>query len=1539
MTDRQSRPAQAGGQPGAVRQLSWSDRLRGALLGGAVGDALGAGVRGWSSSAIRQWLGPRGVVDNLPVFGNRGGVTDLTQLTVFTMDALLRARATGEQDPLPVIRANHLAWLYTQGVPWPYAMSGYWRSHPEPTGWLLGRSELFSTRNAGGPALRTLSALTDRVPAEQLTPGQPSAVPPEEQPFADCLVWTAPVMVWSGEARTVNAVASRVPGLLTSHYETRAACALHSDVLGALINGIPLWDAVRSWELHRSQLEQGVPPAGVLRTLHAAVFTARQGGPVDPRVLDIEFCPSNGLGELGIAFASVASAATFADAVTAAVNHSADSSIAGALAGQLAGAIHGAAAIPERWAAELEIREIVNTLSTDAAEAFAPPPPTPKWAQRYVDDSAERARGLDSPAWTVDAAAPPTQVLPAIGKEHQPPPEPAVGSEPAARAENDAGDPAAESATARPPVRGTDPGTDRIVLRGNPEHSPAPEHPPDSEHLPGSEATASSEHVPESPWQEPSGASAGSGGSGPVGDIADIDRPESTPVPSVDEGVADSTDPLARGYLAPSREEHPAASDTSHGETASPEESGDGSGERADPFASQDAETSAAPRIRLPGVDQLPPLPGSRTTGAPPAETASPELSSVLDSSPDVPWPPETDRSVRPSTAESVDEAGATDREGAPEVSEPSDGPFVTPPTPARDGSGVDESVRQPSAGRENPGDSDPVVDAETDHPWPEPATWGADATTAAPGQGVDLGQGTGDGPGEQPVEYVPDIPVEYPAEPVEYPAEPAEPLAEPPVEGDDSSIESTHRASGDASATEAQSSGTHVGGGHAIAEDADAAPRSLTERILGCLLGGALGDALGAGLTPLSAEEIADRHGAAGPADLPEYAGAPGSVTAATQTVLFSTEGLIRACTGHSDSPDAVDPLPESRLAAQRWLYSQGVSWRWALGGLADDHPEPDGWLVEVPELFAVRSPGSAVYSELEAFGERSAHGEQTAPVDNSTGCGALVRATPAAFWSAEPVEVFEVGVRLASLTHGHPSGYLPAGAFAVIVQQAVLGKGLDEGVWLALQVLETWQGHEDTSAALATAVDVAAEGTPDPERLARRLGGGRSAAEVLAIAVCATLASEDVRGALRVAVRHSGNSSASGAVCGSIVGALLGVGALPMDWLAELELREVVQRMAMDCVAAFDARLRPEENSDASSPASDGEWRRRYPSRIVGEGEVGSARPGQRSSSEESSGAFAEPDVPGEPPAPAPEAGRRDGSSPLPGTERAFDGPATSAAREPDSDAVASPEARAVHTGALGAPEEHDPADVDNAERRVPEEPELVAELSEAPAATGSDERVAFDTPVPVEPSDSWFETGRASSPGTGSGGSTGWTEPGEPEAGFDAGAFGSNAPEGGETVDHFPGSDDVRRTHVIPAVSDGAGHPDVSARPAAAGHIDGPGDSEATGYPDVPGHPGAVVRDGTVPDDGDSESAVAAPRRTGAAPGGGPDRGVDLGPETRPEPEGRAAGSHEAEPRPRAGRGDQGVGGEQSHHPKPAPRRINSVSSGQLDVLDDS
>src|SRR6056297_938049 len=91
------------------------------LLGGAVGDALGAPIEFLSLSQIRAKYGENGITDYVEFENDTGEFTDDTQMTLFTSEALLRAyhRAMlkGIGGALPIIaHHSYLRWLHTQGI-------------------------------------------------------------------------------------------------------------------------------------------------------------------------------------------------------------------------------------------------------------------------------------------------------------------------------------------------------------------------------------------------------------------------------------------------------------------------------------------------------------------------------------------------------------------------------------------------------------------------------------------------------------------------------------------------------------------------------------------------------------------------------------------------------------------------------------------------------------------------------------------------------------------------------------------------------------------------------------------------------------------------------------------------------------------------------------------------------------------------------------------------------------------------------------------------------------------------------------------------------------------------------------------------------------------------------------------------------------------------------------------------------------------------------------------------------------------------------
>lgn len=376
-----------------------------------------------------------------------------------------------------------------------------------------------------------------------------------------------------------------------------------------------------------------------------------------------------------------------------------------------------------------------------------------------------------------------------------------------------------------------------------------------------------------------------------------------------------------------------------------------------------------------------------------------------------------------------------------------------------------------------------------------------------------------------------------------------------------------------------------------------------LRERLRGCLLGGALGDALGAPLEFLDLANIRARYGPRGIDSLAPAYGRIGAVTDDTQMTLFTAEGLIRAQVraaqrGPSHPPSVV------WHAYLRWLWTQGDSWREIGGRFYDaERPEPDGWLVAERWLHARRAPGSTCLAALRS----RRMGEVRHPLNDSKGCGGVMRAAPAGLvdgaqggdrFRGDVVDydgIFTLGCEIAAITHGHGAGYCAAGALAVTVHALVRGMRLDAALDLAERQLRQHHEAAETLAALAAARALAGE--PPSVTTLESLGRGWVAEEALAMAVYAALTHvETPREALRFAVHHGGDSDSVGAICGNLLGALHGEAALPEDWLAVLEGRRAIVTLADDLFLTVSGQLPPLHEQEERSPEAE-EWLRRYP------------------------------------------------------------------------------------------------------------------------------------------------------------------------------------------------------------------------------------------------------------------------------------------------------------------------------------------------------
>jgi ADP-ribosyl-[dinitrogen reductase] hydrolase len=317
---------------------------------------------------------------------------------------------------------------------------------------------------------------------------------------------------------------------------------------------------------------------------------------------------------------------------------------------------------------------------------------------------------------------------------------------------------------------------------------------------------------------------------------------------------------------------------------------------------------------------------------------------------------------------------------------------------------------------------------------------------------------------------------------------------------------------------------------------------RVRDDRILGCLVGGAIGDAIGR-LT------IADQPVPANPtAESLEVGGG-------AQLALFTAEGMVRMLVRFHAR--GIGPaFAVIKHAYDRWLFTQGntadadaARTRWA-GGSADGWP--DGWLVRRHELHHRRSDmGTTVTALRRSNISELGQDRRVHPRPNtSTGAGGVVRAAPGGLLVGEEF-AFEIGVRIAAFTHGHPDALLSAGIVTALVCRMLQGASLEDAIAGMRGDLLNWPG----STPFYRILDVIAADH------ARSTETSRSVQALVHGAIAARDHRDPVSAVRSAAV--SGGSAAA-VVAGQLSGVLHGATAWSEAWRQATEVANVAQELS---------------------------------------------------------------------------------------------------------------------------------------------------------------------------------------------------------------------------------------------------------------------------------------------------------------------------------------------------------------------------------------
>lgn len=335
-------------------------RIRGSLLAGACGDALGYPVEFLSDGAIRKLCGEAGVremelVDGVALF------SDDTQMTLFTAEGMLCALRHGD-DVASCVYQSYLDWLHTQ-----YAARQPGRYSEESQ--LLKVRALHDRRAPGNTCLSALCSGRMGTPDNPLNQSKGCGGVMRAAPAGMLRVMDTP------DPEDAYAVQGAALAAIThGHPLGWLPASMLADMVRQCLleQGLSLADMARNSLTRLQRLWRAHPHWTTFEALINETLALAKGDLTDAQSIDK-------LGEGWVGDEALAIALhcclrhpdSMEDCLSAAVTHKGDSDSTGAIAGNLLGAYLGEEAIPARWLEHLECREVIEDIARHLYEADA----------------------------------------------------------------------------------------------------------------------------------------------------------------------------------------------------------------------------------------------------------------------------------------------------------------------------------------------------------------------------------------------------------------------------------------------------------------------------------------------------------------------------------------------------------------------------------------------------------------------------------------------------------------------------------------------------------------------------------------------------------------------------------------------------------------------------------------------------------------------------------------------------------------------------------------------------------------------------------------------------------------------------------------------------------------------------------------------------------------------------------------------------------------------------------------------------------------
>ena len=386
------------------------DQIRGSMIGGAIGDALGYAVEFKSEREIFGTFGKEGITEYVLSDG-KALISDDTQMSLFTANGVLVGETRYHLRGIGGIPRGYVSYAYQDWLKTQYSDIRTVNKHKRYTkdggrSWLLDVPELYARRAPGNTCLY---ALKERAQAGDLHDYLKKPI--NDSKGCGGVMRIAPLALkykYFIKPEALDMEAAQLAAITHGHSLGYMPAAVVCHIISTILRSYPkknLKEIVLEARDTTGKIFAGDPNLPVLTDIiNRAVSLSENNAD------DLENIHS--LGEGWVAEETMAIAIycalkyqnDFSRAIIVSVNHKGDSDSTGAVTGNILGAIVGYDAIEEKWKKDLELHDVILEMADDLCQGCLMDGygkyDDPAWRSKYIKMHRYIAPRENEPSYT-----------------------------------------------------------------------------------------------------------------------------------------------------------------------------------------------------------------------------------------------------------------------------------------------------------------------------------------------------------------------------------------------------------------------------------------------------------------------------------------------------------------------------------------------------------------------------------------------------------------------------------------------------------------------------------------------------------------------------------------------------------------------------------------------------------------------------------------------------------------------------------------------------------------------------------------------------------------------------------------------------------------------------------------------------------------------------------------------------------------------------------------------------------------------------------